>query len=149
MSRTTDKDESGVPAVPGGGLKYDNAKPDFSLLSPIAIARLAQVLTFGAEKYESHNWRKGIGESRLLAAALRHIMSYMGGEENDPQSGLPHTAHAMCCLMFIVELHETSGSMMDDRYMQPLDMQMKLRAIMEGRLKEVRSVVPGTGRGNK
>lgn len=96
------------------GTKFDAGKPRMDLLDPYAIEQLAQVLTFGAEKYAPHNWRKGISFSRLIAAALRHIMAFQRGEDNDPETGLPHCAHAMCCMMFIVALMKYKPEM-DDR----------------------------------
>lgn len=97
------------------GIKYDAGKPDMSLLSSIALTELTKVLDFGAKKYSSHNWRKGITSCRLIAAALRHLFSYLGGETNDPETSLNHVAHAMCCCMFIIELKQTHPQL-DDRY---------------------------------
>lgn len=97
------------------GMKYDSAKPDMSLLSAYAMYELSKVLSYGKVKYAAHNWRKGIARSRLLAAALRHIFSYLAGQDKDPESGLPHLSHAMCCLMFATELHVTMPET-DDRY---------------------------------
>ena len=78
-------------------------KPDLSLLSPIALTLLGRVLTFGASKYSPNNWRKGIDQSRLVAALLRHVFAHMAGIEEDEETHLPHIAHAMCCCMFILE----------------------------------------------
>jgi hypothetical protein len=97
------------------GLKYDSDKPNMSLLSSLAIEELSKVLTFGAKKYSDHNWRKGISTSRLLAAAFRHLFAYLRGEDLDPETGLSHVAHAMCCMMFIIELKITDPKS-DDRY---------------------------------
>lgn len=100
------------------GIKHDQEKPDFSLLSSIAITKVAQVMTFGKRKYSANNWRGGIVYSRLLAAALRHIFSYLGGESKDPETGISHLAHASCCLMMILEFEDTNPAL-DDRYVQP------------------------------
>ncbi len=107
----------GTTLVPnaGGGLKLDQDKPDMSLLSPIALERITEVLNFGKKKYAAHNWRKGIVYSRLLAALLRHVFSYLKGEDKDPESGLSHLAHAGCCVMFLLEF-ETTRKDLDDRY---------------------------------
>ena len=59
--------------TPEGGLKYDNEKPRMDLLDFDALEGLSKVLTFGANKYAAHNWRKGISYSRLTAAMLRHL----------------------------------------------------------------------------
>ncbi len=100
------------------GIKHDGEKPDMSLLSSIAIQKIAAVMTFGKKKYSANNWRGGITYSRLLAAALRHIFAYLGGESTDPETGLSHLAHACCCLMMVLEFEETQPSL-DDRYKAP------------------------------
>ena len=100
-----------------GATKHDNNKARMDLLSPIGMARLSEVLRFGASggKYEDHNWRKGLQWSRVIGATLRHLFSFMGGEDKDPESGLSHVAHAMCNLMFLSEFEETHKEL-DDRY---------------------------------
>lgn len=107
-----------APKISTGGSKYDDEKPDMALLSSIALEEVAKVMTFGKKKYAAHNWRKGIVYSRLLAAALRHVFAFLRGEDKDPESGLSHLAHAMCCLMFCLEFTITKPSL-DDRYKEP------------------------------
>ena len=97
-----------------GALKYDQGKPRMELLDPYAIDQLAHVLSFGAQKYADHNWRKGLSKTRLLAAALRHLFAYLGGEDKDSETDLSHVAHAMCCCMFIIGLENRPD--LDDRY---------------------------------
>lgn len=100
--------------TPEGGTKYDSGKPRMDLLDTCAIEQLAKVLTFGAEKYAAHNWRQGLPKSRLIAAGLRHIFAYLRGEDTDPESGLSHIAHAMCCCMFLLGLEHRAD--LDDRW---------------------------------
>lgn len=83
------------------GTKHDQDKVRLDLIDAEAIEGLARVLTFGAKKYEAHNWRQGISNSRLVAALLRHLFSIMRGEYVDPESGLPHIDHVGCCWMFL------------------------------------------------
>ena len=71
------------------------------LLDADALEGLAKVLTFGAKKYAAHNWRKGIPNSRLIAALFRHAFALLRGEQIDPESGLPHIDHLGCCWMFL------------------------------------------------
>lgn len=97
------------------GVKHDQDKPDMSLLSTIALVKVAKVMSFGKKKYTAHNWRGGFAWSRPLAAAARHLYAYIGGEDLDPESGLSHLAHACCCLFFILEFEETRKNL-DDRY---------------------------------
>lgn len=106
--------EENKPVV-NGALKFDQGKPDMSLLSPYFLEEVTKVLDFGKKKYAAHNWRKGFIWSRPAAAALRHIFSWLKGEDKDPESGLSHLAHAACCLMFLIEFIETKNGT-DDRY---------------------------------
>jgi len=85
-----------------GGQKDDAGKPRMDLLDAYAIEELSKVLTFGAKKYAPNQWRKGIKISRLVAALLRHTFAFMAGANKDPETGLDHMAHAMCCCMFLI-----------------------------------------------
>lgn len=86
------------------GLKYDTNKPLPSLLPPKAIQSVIKVLTFGAKKYSRENWRNVEGlQERYLDALMRHLFSYHGGEVNDPETDLPHLAHAVCCALYLIE----------------------------------------------
>jgi hypothetical protein len=88
------------------GMKFDGEKPMMGLLPPYSLEEISKVLTFGARKYLPHNWKfvEG-GRERYINAAMRHINDYQKGQLDDPESGLPHLAHAMCCLMFILDMH--------------------------------------------
>lgn len=97
-----------------GGEKFDTAKPDMSLLDPYAMEQVSAVMTFGAAKYAAFNWTRGIRYRRLIAAALRHVFAFMRGEDNDPESGLSHIAHAVCCLMMLLGMMARHPEM-DDR----------------------------------
>lgn len=99
----------------GSALKFDDDKLPVNLLSSEALLQTAAVLKFGADKYAEHNWRAGFAWSRPLAAAMRHIMAFNDGEDKDPESGLSHLAHAMCCIMFLLEFEKTHREL-DDRY---------------------------------
>ena len=110
-------DEAPVAPAEGlaGGVKHDEGKPRMDLLPPEALREIADVLALGAQKYDAHNWRRGFAYSRLLAAALRHVFSWAGGEDKDPESGKSHLAHAACCLMFLITFEQTRTGT-DDRY---------------------------------
>lgn len=95
--------------------KDDKEKFPLDLLDPLALEGLARVLAFGARKYGSNNWRGGFIWSRLIAAALRHTFAIMRGEDNDPESGLPHVDHLGCCWMFLSN-HMKTNIGLDDRY---------------------------------
>lgn len=97
------------------GVKHDQGKPPISLINRRALEEEARVMAYGAKKYAAHNWRKGISSSRLLDAALRHILAYADGENLDLETGLSHLAHARCCLAFQIELEHTHPKL-DDRH---------------------------------
>lgn len=98
-----------------GGRKDDSGKIPLNLLSTEALLRIGEVLQFGAKKYAAHNWRKGLAYSRVVDAALRHLLSWNAGEDRDPESGLNHLAHAATCLMFLLEYLKTHPEL-DDRW---------------------------------
>lgn len=87
------------------GMKFDQDKPRYELLPVGPIEETVKVLTAGAKKYEAWNWKKVVAEKpeRYYAAALRHIFAWWRGETQDPETGLHHLAHAMCCLIFLME----------------------------------------------
>ena len=72
-------------------------------------------MTHGAKKYSAHNWMKGFDWSRLYDASQRHLTAWNMGEDIDPESGFPHLAHALCCIMM---LHDTTQLCpeLDDRW---------------------------------
>lgn len=91
--------------APTTGIKYDMGKPDYSLVPPRALDDTVKILTLGAQKYDRDNWKQlKDAKRRYFAAAMRHMWARLRGELTDPESGLDHCAHAICCLMFILEL---------------------------------------------
>ena len=101
------------------GRKYDGGKPQLYLLPPKSINEVGKVLTFGAEKYDPHNWRKVDDlQNRYTSAALRHIFAHIDGESVDEETGLSHLAHAMCCLLFKLE-DELIGESEEERLREP------------------------------
>lgn len=90
-----------------GGRKFDGGKLQYGLLPPLALRETVQVLTFGAQKYEPDNWKRVPEPNRrYFDAAERHVWAYKEGEKYDPESGVNHLAHAICCLMFMLDLDE-------------------------------------------
>ena len=86
------------------GRKFDGGKLEYGLLPPLALEETVKVLTFGAQKYERDNWQKVPDSKRRYFDALqRHVWAWKRGEQLDPESGIHHLAHAMCCLMFLYE----------------------------------------------
>src|SRR5690242_15180617 len=96
------------------GSKFDSDKIPCELLPPVALLEVAKALQFGAKKYASWNWAKGISYSRVLGAILRHVFAYMKGEDKDPETGISHIAHAACGCLFILH-YEKFNTKFDDR----------------------------------
>lgn len=91
-----------------GGRKFDGGKLQYGLLPPLALRETVKVLTFGAEKYEPDNWRRvPDGPRRYFDAAQRHLWAYKEGEIADPETNVNHLAHAICCLMFMLDIDES------------------------------------------
>jgi hypothetical protein len=87
------------------GMKFNQKKLRYELIPFVSLDQLAAVFTFGALKYEDHNW-KGMdpveGIEWCRAAMMRHVSKLEQGQEIDPDSGLNHWAHicwnAVACL---------------------------------------------------
>lgn len=89
--------------------RYNKNKPRWSLVDFKSVEPIVRVLEFGAMKYAPENWKKGLDKAELAESLLRHSMSLANGEENDPESGLPHIGHIMCNCMFY-QYHSTNNS---------------------------------------
>jgi hypothetical protein len=99
--------------TPNEHAKDDGDKVRVDLLPFAAIEDVARVGTFGAGKYGERSWH-GLSASRLFGAALRHLWAWWRGEDLDPETGLPHLAHAGCCVLMLAEqMIDRPGS--DDR----------------------------------
>ena len=86
------------------GVKYDGGKPEYDLVPSLALEETVHVLTFGAKKYAPDNWKRvPDGKRRYFSAAMRHMWAWWRSEKLDPETGRNHLAHAMCCLMFLLE----------------------------------------------
>ncbi len=84
------------------GKKHDANKPRFSLL-PSQIWQVIDVLEFGSKKYGVANWQNvDNAKERYFNACHRHLQAWWSGERLDKESGLPHLAHAVCCLLFLM-----------------------------------------------
>ena len=85
----------------GSGARYNNGKPDLSLVPLWAFDDCARVFEYGKKKYAAWNWAKGMPWSVPLACALRHLGAIQRGEVDDPESNLPHLGHVMCNIVML------------------------------------------------
>lgn len=99
------------------GVKYDEGKPQWSLLPSRGLEEVVKVYTFGAKKYEANNWRKGMLWSRTFSAIMRHCWAFWAGETYDPETKLHHMAHAAFGCLTLIE-YTKKKTATDDRIPQ-------------------------------
>lgn len=82
-------------------------KAPLHLLVPSPLATASRAMQSGAEKYGAFDWRRtGLGREAVCAKVLRHVFAVLAGEENDPESGLPHMAHVLANAMVYEDCRE-------------------------------------------
>ena len=79
-----------------------------SLIEPMFIEGVGEILTFGAQKYAPNNWKELPYNEiwRYKDALLRHLMAYLDGEYIDRDSGKEHLKHIGCNLMFLTWMED-------------------------------------------
>jgi len=103
-------------------MKYDNGKAPIHLIPPEVLFSVANVLSFGAEKYGPNDWRNDIDNvpmSRNYSSLQRHVLAFWSGEDIDPESGLSHLDHAMCQLIFMIIQHKQGNAAKNDDRFRP------------------------------
>lgn len=98
-----------------GGQK--GVKPErHALLPKKGVAAIARVFAFGAVKYAAHNWRKRYEWDKSIDALQRHIDAFVDGETFDPESKLPHLAHAGFHILVLLTWLEEDGEGVDNPF---------------------------------
>lgn len=93
--------------------KDTKGKTRLELVLPSTIEWLGRIRTYGVQKYKDpDNWKK-VPKDQYVGAAMRHFEKYRKGEYLDDESGMPHLAHAMCNLMFLLDMED------NERTVQP------------------------------
>lgn len=101
----TEQDPHDIPQHEPGA-KLDKGKPRAALLLDFgnALTAVAEVATYGAEKYSDGGWlHVPNGEQRYADAGMRHRLAD-NTEPTDPESGLSHLAHAAWNILAELEL---------------------------------------------
>lgn len=98
------------------GVKHDQGKPRIELIPPELILATAEILSYGAQKYSSRNWEKGMNWSRPFGALMRHMWAWWNPFEpdTDEETGRSHLWHAACCIAFLIA-YESRQTGTDDR----------------------------------
>ena len=91
-------------------------KTPIALVPPAAIILEAEAMLDGARKYGPFNWRTGprVSAMERMSAAMRHILSWMDGEEAAEDSLVSHLAHARADLGIVLDA-QLCGVLDDDR----------------------------------
>lgn len=84
-----------------------------SVIPTASLLHLGEVMKLGARKYGPFNWRETpVPAETYMDAAMRHLLSWQDGEDEDPESGMSHLAHVMACCAIIIDAAE--NGMLDD-----------------------------------
>lgn len=87
--------------------KFDEGKPQLTLVPHNIIYSIAKVREFGNKKYKDPNSWKKVNKERYRNAMFRHMLSYLSDPNGfDSESGLPHLWHLACNIAFLCEMEE-------------------------------------------
>lgn len=127
-----------------GARRYNTGKLKWSLIDYKSIIPMVKVLMYGAHKYSvfedekgniitgaeispeaagklkvsssgQQNWRKGLSVTECSESLMRHLLAFMAGEDNDPESGESHLGHIQCNAMFLQYARDNQPEL-DDRF---------------------------------
>jgi len=97
------------------GKRFNQNKPKWSLVPQSALIPMVRVLEFGAKKYDTFDWQKGLSIVEVCESLKRHLDAYMEGEDLDQESGLSHIGHIQCNAMFLAWMIQNKPET-DDRH---------------------------------
>jgi hypothetical protein len=130
------KDEDDVSFAPRAdapsGVKYDDNKAAIHLVPMLALAGVGGVMGYGAKKYATHNWAKGIHLMRLIGACFRHLAAFTFGQDLDPESGLNHLDHLAASAMMAREMHALRPELDDRNKYDDPDPMALITGLMKG-----------------
>lgn len=102
------------------GRKDDGGKLRYDLIPPDALTELVRVYSVGAARYGDRNWERGISFGRIFAALMRHAWAFWRGQENDPDDGIHHLAHAAWNCLTLLAYRLRGMTAFDDRLCSPV-----------------------------
>ena len=81
--------------------RFNEGKVEWTEIDFKSIEPLVRVLMYGAKKYSSKNWTKGMPTTQIINSAMRHMVQLMNGEFLDEESGISHCGHVCANMMFL------------------------------------------------
>lgn len=103
---------------PGQALHFSEGKPGVDQIPPQILIELGEVFSYGEQKYFRDNWLRGNEWHEFYGSALRHLFKFWMGEDIDPESKLPHLAHALWNVMAL-RVYQLRSLGHDDRFPFP------------------------------
>ena len=92
-----------------------DTKPSLALIPPTALIEESLAMADGANKYGAYNFRgKKIRSMVYINAALRHLLTYLDGEERTRDSNVHHLASVRACCGILLDA-QANDSLIDDR----------------------------------
>lgn len=83
------------------GSRDNKNKPKWALVDFKSLEPMVEVLEYGATKYGEFNWAKGLPYTEIVESLLRHVFSFLEGQDMDEESKLHHIGHILCNAMFL------------------------------------------------
>lgn len=87
----------------GARRDVNDDKPDYTLISPFALKRLAMLMVRGRIKYGKSNWTLGMPYSVFAESAMRHFQQFLSNESPEED----HLAAVLFNIMAIMHFQET------------------------------------------
>lgn len=102
--------------------RFSKGKIRHDLIPPWPLEELAKVYTYGSQKYDSDNWRKGLRWRKDVIGPLkRHLEKWICGEKLDDESNCFHLAMVLWNVCALME-YERCSIGIDDR--NPYDLSL-------------------------
>ena len=101
--------------------RFDEGKVRHDLVPAWALDKLAEVYTYGAQKYDDNNWLKGMKWSKVQGPLERHYNKWKRGHIKDDESNCYHLAMVAWNAIALM-MYQENGLGTDDRCPITLDM---------------------------
>lgn len=90
-------------------------KPAVKYIPAEVLLQMGKVFAFGADKHAPFGWREmNMSHLELYGKAMRHMLQWASGHDEDEETHASHLAHALCDLSMLLDL-VLAGKGKDDR----------------------------------